>query len=261
MRTLGVLFILCPTMFAQSVGLDAAKPRVVVFSGDTVIPQIVDGGSWKTTFKFVNLDNYPVSFNLLFFDDSGLDLYLPILSSPTLAGGTFRGISISLNVAGSITIETAATAAVTSQGWAIVSRNASDSIGGFAIFRQRLVGLPDQEATVPIVNQFSNHFVMLFDNTAFVTGIAIANPTSNSVSIPVAIRNEEGQVIDSQFIALGPFQHTAFVLSALWPSTAGKAGAMEFLTSGFGVAALGLRFNGPAFTSFDVLQNIAWTQP
>ena len=33
-----------------------------------------------------------------------------------------------------------------------------------------------------------------------------------------------------------------------------------FVTNGFGLGALGLRFNGAAFTSFDVLQNYTWTQ-
>jgi hypothetical protein len=44
---------------------------------------------------------------------------------------------------------------------------------------------------VAAVNQFENHFVLLFDNTLpFVTGVALANRTLNAVSIPVNIRNE-----------------------------------------------------------------------
>jgi len=33
-------------------GLD---PRVVVFAGDRVVPHVVDGGSWQTSFFWVNL--------------------------------------------------------------------------------------------------------------------------------------------------------------------------------------------------------------
>jgi hypothetical protein len=44
---------------------------------------------------------------------------------------------------------------------------------------------------VAAVNQFENHFVLLFDNTLpFVTGVDLANRTLNAVSIPVNIRNE-----------------------------------------------------------------------
>jgi hypothetical protein len=111
------------------------------------------------------------------------------------------------------------------------------------------------------VNQFSGHFVLLFDNTSsFVSGIAIANPSGSTVSIPVTIRDESGQIIDQQFIGLGPFAHTAFNAPDKWLSTARRAGAIEFLTSGFGVGALGLRFNNYALTSFPVLTNFNWLQ-
>jgi len=111
---------------------------------------------------------------------------------------------------------------------------------------------------VPIVNQFASHFVLPFDNTAYVTAAAIANPTLLTVLIPVTIRNEQGQIIDRQTISLGPYGHTAFPLANQWLSTVGKRGAIEFQTSGFGVGALGLRFNGSAFTSFNVLENLSW---
>ena len=232
---------------------------VVVFTGDSVIPQFVDGGSWKTTMKFLNLENHTVQFTVLFFTDSGADLYIPIVGV-----GVVRNVTITLAVAGSITVETAGVDFSLSQGWALMMQQvSSDSIGGMAIFRQRVPGVPDQEAVVPIVNRFSDHFVLLFDNTAFVTGIAIANPNlgGGTVSIPVTIRNERGQIIDQEFIVLGVDSHTAFSVPDKWPATIGQRGAIEFLTSGFGVGALGLRFNGTAFTSFHVLENINWVAP
>jgi hypothetical protein len=239
------------------------QPRDVVFSGTNVFPQVVDGAGWKTTFKLVNLENHTVRFTLFFYGDDGFPLSLPILDSAVINGGNFTSISFTLSTAASITIETAGFARGLAQGWALMQRNVStDSIGGFAIFRFRgAPGGQDQEAVVPIVDQFSGHFVLLFDNTSsFASGIAIANPTNTSVSIPVTIRDETGQIIDQQFIALGPFAHTAFNSPDRWLSTVGRAGAIEFLTSGFGVGALGLRFNGYAFTSFPVLTNFNWLQ-
>jgi len=250
-----------PMMGADIRGNQTA-PKVVVFAGDNVIPQVVDGAGWKTTFKFVNLENHSVSFTLQFIQDNGLDMALPFLGNGILTAGTYTSITFTLLTAQSATVETAGRSGSLTQGWALMQRNTStDSIGGLAVFRQRIPGLPDQEATVPIVNQFSGHFVLLFDNTIFVTGIAIANPTNNPVSIPVYIRDESGTIIDQRFIALGPYAHTAFSVPTAWPATAGTAGAIEFLTSGYGVGALGLRFNGSAFTSFNVLENINWVAP
>ena len=231
----------------------ALEPRVVVFAGDRVVPHVVDGGSWQTSFFWVNLENHPVSFQVLFFDDVGNDMFLPVVGL-----GLVRQVNVTLDTAGSIEFETTGTANNLKQGWALLSQTTSDTIGGMAVFKQHVFGRPDQEAVVPIVSQFDSHFVLLFDNTAFITGIAISNPTLNSVDIPVTIRNQAGIVIDRRTISLGPYGHTAFSLPDTWFSTVGRRGAIEFQTSGFGVGALGLRFNGSAFTSFNVLENINW---
>jgi hypothetical protein len=231
----------------------SSQKQVVVFSGDRVIPQFVDGGSWKTSMFFVNLENHSVSFQVLFFNDDGSDMSVPILGQ-----GLVRGLTITLEAAGSIEFESGGGAPNLTQGWALLSQSTNDSVGGMAIFRQSVFGRPDQEAVVPIVSQYDNHFVLLFDNTSFTTAIALANPTTNAVVIPVNIRNQAGQIIDQRTVRLGSYSHTAFTLPDTWPSTSGRRGAIEFQTSGFGVGALGLRFNGSAFTSFHVLENFNW---
>ena len=213
----------------------------------------MDGGSWKTSLFFVNLENHPVTFQVLFFKDNGDDMFVSINGL-----GLVRQVDVTLNTAGSTEFETSGLPLNLVQGWALLSQSTDDTIGGTAIFRQRVFGRPDQEAAVPVVSQFDSHFVLLFDNTAFTTGIAIANPTLNPVDIPVTIRDQGGHIIDQRFISLGPYSHTAFNLPDRWFSTAGIRGAIEFETSGFGVAALGLRTNGSAFTSFNVLENINW---
>jgi hypothetical protein len=229
---------------------------VAVFTGDTVIPQFVDGGGWKTTITVTNLDSRTVHFVVLFFNDDGSDLTVRILGQ-----GNVKGVDVVLGSAQSATFETAGDAQFLAQGWATIKKdNSSDAVGGFAIFRQRIPGRSDSEAVVPVVSQFDSHFVLLYDNTAgYVTGIAMANPTSSSVVVPITIRNELGQVIDRRTENLGPFQHKAFAISDRWLTTEGLRGSIEFVTSGFGVGVLGLRFNpAGAFTSFHVLSNINW---
>jgi hypothetical protein len=240
---------------AKSQQAASTSPRVVVFTGDRVIPQFVDGGSWQTSITVINLENHFTSFDVLFLDDYGNDFFVPISGQ-----GTVRGMTISLNTAASFTFQSTGRNANLTSGWALLSQSNSDSVGMFAIFRQLNFGGQPQEAVVPSVNQFASHFVLPFDNTAYVTGIALANPTTSSVDIPVNIRNEAGQIIDSRRFSLPSYGHAAFALPDMWSSTRGIRGAIEFLTSGFGVGALGLRFNGSAFTSLNVLENFAWTQ-
>src|SRR5258707_593663 len=64
----------------------SAQPRVVVFPGDRVIAQFVDGGTWKTSMYFVNLENHSVSFQVLFFRDDGGDLSVPVLGQGVVRG-------------------------------------------------------------------------------------------------------------------------------------------------------------------------------
>jgi hypothetical protein len=236
---------------------NASEPNrnVVVFVGDRVIPQFVDGATWQTAITVVNLENHSTSFDVLFFNDDGTDLNVPVVGQ-----GVVRAMHISLSTAGSLTFQTTGVSSTLASGWALLSQSTNDSVGIMAIFRQSNPGFQSQEAVVPAVSQFENHFLLLFDNTQFVTGIAIANPTLNHVVIPVNIRNEQGQIIDTRQISLDAYSHTSFGLPGTWFSTVGIRGTVEFLTSGFGVGALGLRFNGSAFTSLNVLENFAWTQ-
>src|SRR2546423_13685101 len=54
------------------------RPGVVVFTGDTVFPQVVDGGTWKTSFIISNLDTVSPHCEVRFFRDDGTDMLLPI---------------------------------------------------------------------------------------------------------------------------------------------------------------------------------------
>src|SRR5579864_5429000 len=101
------------------------KPDVVVFIGDRVLPQFVDGGGWTTSVYLVNLENHPTSFTVLFFQDNGNDLIVPVVGQ-----GPVRAMNISLGIAGSIEFETAGIASGVSQGWAYISQTNNDSIGG-----------------------------------------------------------------------------------------------------------------------------------
>lgn len=232
------------------------KPDLVVFIGDTVIPQIAEGATWKTSFVIRNLEPTTKHCQVLFFNDNGTDMFLPIVGI-----GNSRAIDIILNPGGTVFFETTGASSTLIQGWASVLKdNPNDSIGGMAIFRQSIPGVEPSEAVVPIVSQFDGHFVLVFDNTgSFVTSMAIANPTLVNVVATVTIKDEFGNVIDLQSLSLPAYHHQAFAIPSYWPSTAGRRGSIEFQTNGYGIAVLGLRFNPyGSFTSFNVLENFNW---
>jgi hypothetical protein len=235
----------------------AMTPHVVVFTGDTVISQFVDGGSWLTSITVTNLETHSTSFDVLFFQDDGTDFNVPIVGLTGLS----RAVTVTLAPMGTLTFSTAGISPGLTTGWALLSQTNSDSVGISAVFRQTVPGRQSQEAVVPAVNQFETHFVLSFDDTAYITGLALANPTLNTVGVIANIRASNGTIIDTQNFTLPPYNHLSFSLPANWASTRGISGTIEFLTSGFGVGALGLRFNGAAFTSLNVLENFNWVAP
>lgn len=239
------------------------QPGVVLFTGDTVFPQVVDGGTWKTSFIISNLDTVSRHCEVRFFRDDGTDMLLPIFSS-SLRGDLLSGVSLTINAGGTAFFETAGDDPVLSQGWALlVKDNSSDPVGGMAVFRQRRAGFPDAEAVVPVVSQFDGHFVLIFDNTSgFVTGMAIANPSSRSIVATADVLDEAGNLIAQETLNLNSYSHQAFAIADQWPSTAGRRGSIEFQTSGFGIGVLGLRFSPyGSFTSFNILTNFSWIAP
>ncbi len=228
---------------------------VVAFIGDTVFPQTVDGAGWKTSWTLCNLDKSTKYFKLLFFADDGSDLYLPIEDI-----GRVRRLEISLPVGGSVTVATTGLNSDLAQGWAyILKENYQDVVSGMSIFRQRLTGSMTAEAVVPVVSEFDDHFVLMYDNTTgYVTGMAIANPSTQRVLATANIRDEKGYILEQRGISLAAFEHKTYVVPTSWGSTAGKRGSIEFTAGGFGIGVLGLRFGSGSFTSFHVLSNISW---
>src|SRR5262245_21743964 len=52
------------TRAVRATGSQHAQPRVVVFTGDTVVPQFVDGAGWQTSITVINLENHATSFDV-----------------------------------------------------------------------------------------------------------------------------------------------------------------------------------------------------
>jgi hypothetical protein len=234
-----------------------ARRKVAVFPGDNVIPHITDGGAWSSAITLANLDTRTIRVTVLFFRDDGSDLLLPIAGQ-----GNVRGMRVTLDPDTTATFSTAGIASGTTSGWAYIQKeDAMDAVSGFCVFRQRVPGRPDFEAVVPIVSEFDTRAVLIYDNTnSFVTAAAFANPNLSSANITFTVRSEDGTVLERRTMTLTPYSHTAGTISGTFPSTVGRRGSIELVTSGtFGIGVVGLRFNpSGAFTSFHLLSNINW---
>ncbi|HEY3440912.1 MAG TPA: hypothetical protein VGK29_09180 [Paludibaculum sp.] len=225
-----------------------------------LLSQLADGGtvdSWQTTIVLVNLDTQPAPFTLKFWSPNGVPLAVPItgqaapvttISNTIAAGGTqtitTQGGSTNPFGGGSTPLIT---------GWTELLSN--NSVGGIAVFRQRVTGRPDFEAGVTATASGRN-FLLPYDNTEnFVTSMAIVNTNATTgATVSVTLRDESGTVLGTDSIGLNPRGQFSFRLIDRFPLLANRRGVVEFITNGPDISGLGLRFNpSGAYTSLPAL--------
>jgi hypothetical protein len=230
---------------------------------DVVLPQLVDGNGWQTSFVITNLDSQPRNYALDFFADDGSRLMLPLEGAPNGANVVWG----QLLPYGTIMLNSVGTATALRQGYALLvtlDRPANEAgaqvipskVAGYAVFRQRVSGRPDYEAAVPISSRFDVRFTIPFDNRAgFSTGVALVNSDFQSgASVAMTARAGDGTVIRSDTFTIPAGGKLVFSVPTRYAELAGRLGVLQFSTSGRMFSGLGLRFNatGP-FTATPAL--------
>lgn len=216
------------------------------------IPQVADGGGFKTSITVVNTDTVPARVKLLFHKSDPATRSTTDWSPP-MEGGA-RVDNIEIPVGSSWTVQTAGTSSTTSSGWGEVVTD--NRVGGLAVFRQLQSDGRTQEAAVPINSGLMQRNLLPFDNTnGFVTSMAVANlSASEAARVRVAFRDAAGRLIRVDRLKDIPARgHTAFELYHEFPYLSGLSGTADFWVLGGHISVLGLRFSPTgAFTSFEV---------
>jgi len=104
---------------------------------------------------------------------------------------------------------------------------------------------------VPLSQTNISNVPLVFDETKYITGVAIVNPAGVAQTGTITVTDNAGNVIGTTPLTLPPFNKTEAALRNLpgLSGIAGKQGTARFTTTAGGVIVLGLRFNGAAFTS------------
>jgi hypothetical protein len=138
---------------------------------------------------------------------------------------------------------------------------ATGTVDGYAIFH---FDPTQQEAVVPMETRAASSYLLAFDNTnSVLTGVAIDNVSTASASIPLTIRDDQGNLLSSTFLPLAANGHTSFVLSdpaTGFPVTANRRGTVEFdAPAGSQISALGIRYTAGTTTTIPSLANVGTT--
>ena len=234
-----------------AVQANSSMPSVGAFA------HIASGGGWKTSFVVVNLSASAAPVRLQFWAEDGTTLNLPY-SSPQAGGpasATNSYVDGTIPASGSLEVDSEAPASgPILVGWAEILT--TGNVTGVAVFSLQLQGQGQwYESAVPFENRSSSTFVMPFDQTNnMVAGVALVNRSSTlSANVNVVIRDEAGNQLATDSVAVAPLGHTSYGLSTRLPVTTGKRGTLEFQNESSGnIAALGLRFNGLCFATMPV---------
>ena len=205
------------------------------------LPQLAFGGGWYTGLYFYNSNSTPVTVAVRPLNAAGQPL-----ASPD-AGQT--GATLGIVPKGTALLEFPNRGTLR-QGWAEV--DLPDGVTGYGVFRQSVPGRTDQEAVVPLTPANQSTASLVFDDTAFTTSVAFANPSDSESTVTHIARDSSGQVIGTSTVDLLPKGRQALELRTIVPGVAGKRGSVQSIASPGVVSALGLRFNSPAFTSIPV---------
>jgi hypothetical protein len=237
----------------------AGVGTVPVLSAAGSLAQIASGGGWSTSLTLLNLGATSAEARVDLRGDDGSAMPLPLVFPQQSAGGSQTGSTIDRTIdPGAQLIVDSSAAPNAATGWAQLS--STGDVSGFAIFEDLLT---NYQAVVPLETRNAPSYVLAFDNTGGVaTGLAIANSSPVTATIPVVVRDESGQQIASGSLPLGVQGHTSFMLSDTqhggYAQTAGIRGTVEFDTPvGGQISVLGLRANnGKALTTLPVLAQV-----
>ncbi len=220
------------------------------------IAHLATGNGWQTTLVLVNSGTNAAQVHLNFFADvTGAPLSLPI-SFPQLgsAVSTVSSVTQTLAAGATLLVQSAAPLSNPAPTTGSAQLTTSGNVSGFVIFRYNPNG---QEAVVPLESRTANGYLIAFDNTAgTATGIALNSISSQTVNVPVVVRDDAGNQIATDTLNLAANGHLAFTLATdKYPMTANIRGTIEFDTPAGGqIGALGIRIPvGHTFTTLPAL--------
>lgn len=210
-----------------------------------VLPQLAfgsssDQGNWATAVYLHNTTPAPVQATVRFFSTEGAPLSVPGVNAASAV--------VNLAPRGTGVVEVPTVGPLT-QGW--VQVDSPEGVIGYGIFRQALQGVNPQEGVVPFSSNSSTGATIVFDETDYVTAVAVLNPGAAPVAVTIVGRDETGAELGRFTLALNARQRAAFAVRDRPEMTAmrGRRGVLEFTAAGGPVSVLGLRFNRLAFTS------------
>lgn len=222
-------------------------------AGQSILPQVADGGNWRTAVMLVNTTTTTQTASLNFFQDTSQGATVN-WNPPFVETSVTQNLTLAPGA--TMYLHTPGTAPLLTQGWGQVS--AGQGVFSFAIYTYGgIAGRPDQDGTSPGVSA-ATRILVPFDNTAgFATSMAIVNPSASAETVSVNIQTDNGTITQTSLPSPLPANgQLAFTMAQQLPATAGRRGVAEFYVAAAGssISIAAFRFNPTiALTSIPVV--------
>lgn len=219
-----------------------------------ILPQVVSGGGWSTTFVLLNTGGVTAKAHLDFYDDQGAPLPLTLNQSHWFNTGLATATSADATLApGTMALLKASGDSITRSGWARLM--AEGNVGMYALLEYS-GGSATREAAEPVSTPAANAYLVPFDNTdGYANGVALTNNSAQAASVLATLRNSTGVTVNADVISLPAWGHISFGTSSRYPATANTKGTIEFssvLSGQIGVLGIRAGSNG-SFTAVPAL--------
>lgn len=219
-----------------------------------VVPQVVSGGGWSTTFALVNTSTTRARAHLDFYDDQGAPL--PLTLTQSLVGATGAAVANRADLTlepGTMALVEASGDQIPRAGWARLL--AEGNVSGYTMLAYS-DGSATRESAAPIAIPLANAYLLPFDNTdGYFNGVALANNSTEAVDVLATLRDPTGVTIKTETISLPALGHSSFAIGSRYPITANTRGTVEFSSTVSGrISVLGIRAgSNHAFTAVPAL--------
>jgi hypothetical protein len=217
------------------------SPKAVVDPAtDVVIPVVGAGGLWATKITVVNLQATTSKVEILFADNNGNDLQLPIQGL-----GNTNALLVTVPGNGSYTVQTIQDAnAPMIEGFAILSQNGSGgspTYGKVATITSLRYG--NSEAIIPLSTMLEHKALVTVDNRdGFKTLGAVVNFGTRPAILGIRVFAEDGTVITSGSVSIPAAGRVVFDSSKVDSLQSARA-TVEFTTSNQFMSAFGIKVN------------------
>lgn len=233
-----VLALAIPVVAADDAA--AGSKDAFVLAGDTVIPQIANGGNgFFMNFQMVNITNSPATVTISFFAGDGTPMSVRYIQD----GSTVSATTLSDTIAprGIEFARTDITAPTVQIGYARVQSSPENAIAVSTAFNQVVPGRPLFQSFVPLSTALHNRFFVPFTNTGSSTS-ALAVVSLVAQTVTFRVRNNNGTELCSGTSVFPAGGHLAFVIETVQAlaCSANANGVIEVSAPGIGLSGFGI---------------------